>query len=179
MTLILNTKRGGSMNISNKVVRHLKAHPGIIEIIPEVLSKVNLPGDRSNFKCSHRFEKVVGKSGLILTKPITLSEITWFAQRNDRLMPSRVIPDSSSIETDIVSLIATPAEDNSYELVSAWFGEFAPKEPWDPDLASDPPAYEESIHFWCSHGLVYTSETMLEPFESTWGNILKMTVHNN
>ena len=52
MTLILNTKRGGSMNISNKVVRHLKAHPGIIEIIPEVLSKVNLPGDRSNFKCS-------------------------------------------------------------------------------------------------------------------------------
>ena len=32
---------------------------------------------------------------------------------------------------------------------------------------------------WCSHGLVYSLETMLEPFESTWGNILKMAVHNN
>ena len=86
---------------------------------------------------------------------------------------SRAVPGAAPVDTDLVSIIADPAEDGSYDLASAWFGALAPQEPWDPDLGGDPPAYEESIHFWCSHALVYNPEVMDEPFQSTWEEVLQ------
>ena len=85
---------------------------------------------------------------------------------------SRVVPDANPVDTDLVSIVANPVEKNSYELVTAWFGEFGPKEPWDPDLADDQSAYEESINFWCSHALVHDLAVMDEPFESMWEDIV-------
>ena len=85
---------------------------------------------------------------------------------------SRVVPDAGPVHTDLVSIVANPIEKKSYELVTAWFGEFAPKELWDPNLTDDPSAYKASINFWCRHALVYDPEVMDEPFESTWEDIV-------
>ena len=85
---------------------------------------------------------------------------------------SRVVPDAAPVDTEIVSIVANPVEKNTYELVTAWFGSFAPKEPWDPDLADNPSAYEESINFWCSHALVHDPELMEQHFKSTWEDII-------
>ena len=86
---------------------------------------------------------------------------------------TRVVPNAGSVGTDLVSILANPVEKDSYELVTAWFGAMAPKEPWDPDLADDPSAYEESINFWSSYALVYNQELMEEPFRSSWNEILE------
>jgi hypothetical protein len=173
------TECGGPIILTEGVREHLEAHPGILDLIPEIASKVTLPTDGSKFASQISLGRTVGQSSLINTKKIGLSDKTWFAIRKNRMKASRVVPGAAPVDTDLVSIIANPAEDGSYDLASAWFGAMAPKEPWDPDLADDPAAYEESIHFWCSHGLVYSSETMLEPFESTWGNILKIAINNN
>ena len=170
---------GGSIHLTDSVKEHLEAHQGILGLIPVIASRVILPIDGGRLTSQISLERVVGQSSLINTKKIGLSELAWFAVRKNRMKASRVVPGAAPVDTDLVSIVANSIKNNSYELVTAWFGAMAPKEPWDPDLADDPAAYEESIHFWCSHGLVYSSETMLEPFESTWGNILKMTVQNN
>ena len=163
---------GGSIYLTEGVREHLKAHPGILALIPEIVSRVTLPTDGSRLASQTSLGRVVGQSSLIGTEKIGLSETAWFAIRKNRMKASRVVPDASPVDTDMVSIVANPVEKNSYELVTAWYGEFAPKESWDPDLADDLRAYEESINFWCSHALVHDSEVMDEPFETTWDEII-------
>ena len=164
---------GGSIYLTEGVSDHLKAHPGILGLIPEIVSRVTLPTDGSRLASQTSLGRVVGQTSLIGTEKIGLSETAWFAVRKNRMKASRVVPDANPVDTDLVSIIANPVEKNSYELVTAWFGAMAPKEPWDPDLTDDPSAYEESINFWCSHALVYDPDVMDEPFESTWEDIIK------
>ena len=163
---------GGSIILTEGVREHLKAHPGIIDLIPEIASRVTLPTDSSRLARQVSLGRVVGQSSLINTKKIGLSEAAWFAVRKNRMKASRVVPDAGPADTDLVSIVANPVEKDSYELVTAWFGAMAPKEPWDPDLADDPSAYDESINFWCRHALVHDLAVMDEPFESMWGKIL-------
>ena len=167
------TPCGGSIILTEGVREHLEAHPGILDLIPEIVLKVSLPTDGSRLACQTSLGRDVGQSSLIDTQKIGLSETAWFAIRKNRMKASRVVPDAGPADTEIVSIVANPLEKNSYELVTAWFGEFAPKEPWDPDLTDDPSAYKESINFWCSHALVHDPAVMNDPFESAWGKILK------
>ena len=178
-SISLKTGCGGSIILTEGVREHLGAHPGILDLIPEIAPRVTLPTDGSTLASQISLGRVVGQSSLIDTKKIALSEKTWFAVRKNRMKASRVIPGESPLDTDIVTIVANPVAENRYELVTAWFGIFAPKEPWDPGLSGDPSAFEESIRFWCSHGLVYSSDTMFELFESNWENILKIAIHNN
>ena len=166
------TPCGGSIILTEGVREHLEAHPGILDLIPEIASKVIIPTDGSRLASKISLGRVVGQSSLIYTKKIGLSETAWFAVRKNRMKASRVVPDASPVDTDLVSIVANPVEKDSYELVTAWFGAMAPKEPWDPDLMDDPSAYEESINFWCRHALVHDLAVMDEPFESTWEDIV-------
>jgi hypothetical protein len=169
-TTSYKTGCSGSIILTEGVREHLEAHPGILDLIPEIASKVALPTDGCRLVSKISLGRVVGQSSLINTKKIGLSETAWFAVRKNRMKASRVVPDAGPADTDLVSIIANPIEKKSYELVTAWFGVMAPKEPWDPDLVDDPVAYEESINFWCGHALVHDPEVMDEPFESMWGN---------
>ena len=169
---LFKTKCGGSIHLTDSVKEHLEAHPGILGLIPVIASRVILPIDGSRLTCQISLKRVVGQSSLIETQKIGLSETAWFAIRKNRMKASRIVPDVASVDTEIVSIVANPVEKNSYELVTAWFGAMAPKEPWDPDLMDDPSAYEESINFWCRHALVHDLAVMDEPFESTWEDIV-------
>ncbi len=164
---------GGSIILTEGVSEHLEAHPGILDLIPEIVSRVILPTDGCRLASQISLGRVVGQSSLIGTDKIGLSEKAWFAVRKNRMKASRVVPDASPVDKDLVSIVANPAvEKDCYELVTAWFGIFAPKEPWDPDLADNPSAYEESINFWCSHALVHDTAVMDNRFESAWHIIL-------
>jgi hypothetical protein len=165
--------------VKPNVVNHLAAHPGITEILPDIVSNIILPSDGSKLECQVNLNRVVGQSSLLKTDKIDISDKSCFAKRKNRKYASRVVPDEEMEDTSLVSIIAQPSDSQTYKLVSAWFGPIAQKEPWDPDLADDPSAFEESIRFWCSHALVYSSDTMLEPFESNWINILKPAIQNN
>ena len=171
---LFKTKCGGFMHLTTNVKKHLEAHAGILELIPEIASRVILPIDGGRLTCQISLERVVGQSSLIDTQKIGLSETAWFAIRKNRMKASRIVPDVASVDTEIVSIVANPVEKNTYELVTAWFGSFAPKEPWDPDMADNPSVYEESINFWCRHALVHDPAVMDAPFESMWGKIIKL-----
>ena len=164
----------GSIILTEGVREHLKAHPGIIDLIPEIASRVILPTDGSRLASQISLGRVVGHSSLIKVQKIGLSETTWFAVRKNRMKASRVVLDAGLADTDLVSIVANPVEKKYYELVTAWFGAMTPKEPWDPGLADDPAVYEESINFWCRHALVHDPAVMDAPFESMWGKIIKL-----
>ena len=166
------TECGGRIVVIDEIWKHLEAHPGILDLIPEIASSITLPTDGSRLSCQTSLGRVVGQSNLIGAEKIGLSETAWFAIRKNRMKASRVVPDANPVDTDLVSIVANPVEKDSYELVTAWFGTMAPKEPWDPDLTDDPSAYKASINFWCRHALVYDPEVMDEPFESTWEDIV-------
>ena len=166
------TECGGTIVVIDETWKHLEAHPGILDLIPEISSSITLPTDGSRLSCQTSLGRVVGQTSLINTKKIGLSETAWFAIRKYRMKASRVVPDAAPVDTEIVSIVANPVEKNTYELVTAWFGSFAPKEPWDPDLADDPSAYKASINFWCNHALVHDLAVMDEPFRSTWEKVL-------
>ena len=169
---IYKTNCGGNIIIIEKVKSHLEAHPGILGLIPEIVSRVTLPTDGSRLASQISLGRVVGQTSLINTRKIGLSETAWFAVRKNRMKASRVVPNAAPADTDLVSIIANPIGKKSYELVTAWFGAMAPKEPWDPDLADDPSAYKESINFWCKHALIHNAEIMDDTFESAWDIIL-------
>ena len=170
---LFKTKCGGSIHLKDSVKEHLEAHAGILGLIPVIASRVILPIDGGRLTCQISLERVVGQSSLIETRKIGLSETAWFAIRKNRMKASRVVPDAAPVDTEIVSIVSNPVEKNTYELVTAWFGSFAPKEPWDSDLADDTSAYEESINIWCRHALVHDLAVMDEPFESTWKKVLQ------
>ena len=169
---LFKTKCGGSIHLTDSVKEHLEAHQVILGLIPVIASRVILPIDGGRLTSQISLERVVGQSSLIETQKIGLSETAWFAIRKYRMKASRVVPDAAPVDTEIVSIVADPVEKNTYELVTAWFGSFAPKEPWDPDLADDPSAYKASINFWCNHALVHDLAVMDEPFRSTWEKVL-------
>ena len=172
-SISLKARCGGFINLTDSLREHLEAHPEILDLIPEIVSKVNIPTDGCRLASQTSLGRVVGQSSLIKTQKIGLSETAWFAIRKNRMKASRVVPDAGPADTDLVSIVANPVEKKSYELVTAWFGAMAPKEPWDPDLADDPSAYDESINFWCRHALVYDPELMRKPFRSNWNKILE------
>jgi hypothetical protein len=178
-SISFKTACGGYINLTDTVEKHLRAHSGIIDLIPEIISKVTIPAEGTKLISQIDLNRVVGKTSLLNTKKISLSDKTWFSIRKNRIKASRVILGARPLDTDIITIVANPVFQNGYELVTAWFGTLAPKEPWDLSLSSDSSEYKESIHFWCSHGLVHSSDTMFEPFESNWESIMKNNINNN
>ena len=170
--LELQTERGGTVVISDDTQRHLEAHPGIIDLLTEAIIKIKLPTMPQQLQLQVDLGRIVGKSSLLETPQTTATTPFWFAKRQGRLGPSRVIPDIGPAETSVISIIANAITSDRYELVSAWYGGMAPKEPWDPDLADDPLSFQESLNFWSGHALVHNPEVMDEPFETTWEDII-------
>ncbi len=168
----LKTACGGTIFVSKKVRGHLNAHQGIIDILPEVVKKIVLPSDTERLQLQVDLGRTVGKSSLLETPQITATTPCWFAKRQGRLGPSRVIPDIGPAETSVISIIANAITSDRYELVSAWYGGMAPKEPWDPDLADDPLSFQESLNFWSGHALAYDPGVMDEQFKTTWEEIV-------
>ena len=169
---IFHTACGGKIEAATDTRLHLSAHQGVIDYLPEAMNKISLPNDLKKLCQVIDLGRIIGRSSLLETVQIELNTSCWFAKRQERLGPSRVILDIDPTETSVISIIANAITPDRYKLVSAWFGAFAPKEPWDTTLISEPSAFKESLDFWCCHALAYNHEGMDEPFESTWEEII-------
>ena len=161
------------VELSRKTQSHIEAHPKIIDYLPETISKTSLPKKQKNrIRMEIDLNKIVGKSSLIKTDPITNNSDTYFSIRKGREGPSRVMLDEKPKETSIISIVVDPIDEKQYSLISAWYGHIAPKEPWDKSLLKDKKALDKSLIFWCCHALVYEVDFMQEPFVSTWGKVI-------
>ena len=167
------TNCGSVIKLSNKTLSHLEAHPKIIDYLPEVISHTSfLKKQEDRIRMEIDLNKIVGKSSLINTKPINNNSDTYFSIRKGREGPSRVVFDEKPKETSIISIIVEPIDENNYNLISAWYGSIALREPWDNSLLKDNKALDKSLKFWCCHALVYEVDFMKEPFISTWEKVI-------
>ena len=155
--------------ITKKTEEHLRAHPEISGILPEIMNNLTFPEDGSFLRTEVEMGRIIGKSGRVETPQVQKNEKILFAQRIGRNKPSRVVLGQGE-DTSKVSLLAFPDRSGGdYVLITAWVGTLAPREPWD---CQKPKELKESIEFWCRNALVYNPEVMEEPFKSSWEEIL-------
>lgn len=167
------TACNGYLTISARVQSHLLAHPDVIARLPEAASKLHLPSDGMKLECEVPMGRVIGLAGVVTTPPIQTHDRALFALRNNRKFPSRVAPlGAVGDESSTVVLIAKPGiHQGQYELITAWVGALARKEPWDPHISSRE-EFEDCLRFWSTTALVFNAATMAPAVESNWAEVL-------
>ena len=149
--------------------RHLEAHPGILEILPEACHRITLPINETELRVEVEFAHPVGFTGRIATRPITQYTRCLFARRMGRKCPSRVFI-TTPMMVNTVALVAVPTRHTFiYRLMTAYYGTLAPLEPFDSKLTDE--ERDASIDYWCRNALIYDTSVMGKPFYSTWRRI--------
>ena len=117
----------------------------------------------------------MGRAGLVKTAPIKIEDRALFALRANRKLPSRVANVGElGQETSRIVVVAKPSPiDGQYDLITAWIGKLAEKEPWDRNI-SGRREFEDCLNFWCCSALVYDPALMWPVFESSWKDILSL-----
>jgi hypothetical protein len=164
------TACGATIELTERSRQHLAAHPDAFDILPEAIGKLRLPR-QSHSEMEVDMGRIVGITTCISTPTIAPDDKTFFALRNGRQLPSRVITGSLGTPTSKVVVIAKKEQSGRNFLVTAWIGVLAKKEPWD-RFIKGPHQFQECLDFWCSRALVHEPETMGPVFESTWKQIL-------
>ena len=167
------TNCGSVIKLSAKTLSHIEAHCKIIDCLPEAISQISFTSKQDDrIRMEIDLVNMVGKSSLLNTEQIEIYTDAFFSMRKGREGASRVVLNEKPQETSIISIVAEPLGDKRYNLISAWYGNISPREPWDSTLLTEPEAFKESLDFWCHHALVYDPEVMDKPFESTWEDIV-------
>ena len=131
---------------------HLDAHPGIENVIAEVLAKVDLSGpDVANpeeglFIATIDLGRVVGFNHCVETQPG--AAVLYEYRGADRTWPTRFVLGRRPTPTKLVTVVLNRA-DGGYTLTTAWFGPLAPRE------AGDPLATAADKEWWDHHALTW------------------------
>ena len=174
------TSCGNIITLTSNTLSHLEAHHNIIDFLPEAISQISFPNkEKGRIRMEIDLVTMVGKSSLLNTEQIEIYTDAFFSMRKGREGASRVVLNEKPQETSIISIVAEPLGDKRYNLISAWYGNIAPREPWDSTLLTEPEAFKESLDFWCCHALAHNPEGMDEPFESTWEEIINSHYESN
>lgn len=167
------TACGGRIVVPRKTADHLRAHPEVVPHLPEAIGRVQLPDGGAFLRVAVEMGRLVGPSGLVKTAPIRLDEPATFARRIGRDQASRVVVGEQGPEVSTIAVLAfvDKADFSTYVLITAFVGDLAPREPWDPNFESDAER-KEALEFWSRNALVYDPSVMDEPFQSTWAEII-------
>jgi hypothetical protein len=170
------TACGGTINISQQVQHHLIAHPNVVEHLHAAIGKIHLPVFLKKFEEEIEMGQVIGRSGVVKKAPLQIDEPALFAIRANRKLPSRVANVGEFGETTSrIVVVARPNPTvNHYDLITAWIGTLARKEPWDGSI-SERREFQECLRFWSSTALVYDSAVMGPVFESSWKDVLTLS----
>lgn len=167
------TACGGYFSITERVRSHLTAHPDVIKHIGEAISKVRLPSNGAKLECEVQMGRIIGLGGIVRTSPLEFQSQSLFALRSNRKFPSRVAPlGAVGEESPSIVVIGKPTGiRGEYELITAWIGILARKEPWDPNISSRE-EFEDCLKFWSSMALVFEKGTMQPVIETSWSEVL-------
>lgn len=167
------TACNGAINISQQAKHHLDAHPNVVEHLHAAIGKIHLPIHRKKFETEIDMGTFIGRAGVVKTAPIQIEDRALFALRTNRKLPSRVANAGElGDKTSRIVVVARPSlMENQYDLITAWIGTLAKKEPWDGSI-SERGDFHESLRFWSSTALVYDPAVMRPVFESSWKEVL-------
>jgi hypothetical protein len=131
-------------------------HPGVVEILPEALARVNAEGKKFLVE-EVDFGRPIGQTICVETGPL---DQVVFAQRPKRAGLSRFVSNREPEKSSSVTVILKAGDRGEYVLITAFVGAPAPPEPWDRN------ATEQSVPFWSSHALCWGAEETIPGTET-------------
>jgi hypothetical protein len=118
---------------------HLEAHREVLPLLPEAVSRIDIdPTRKDRYAATVDLSRVVGVSGVV--KVSRRDQIVWGRRRPGSTWSSPFAPDRQPDPTPLVTIVFQGAQ-----IVTAWIGDTAPREP------EDPGADQESRAFWHQH----------------------------
>lgn len=174
---VVEARSGQFIHIGEGTKAHLAAHPEALGLLAEAASHVTLPllpYEGEVFKANVEFGRIIGRSGCVSARQVSMHEATTFAVRKGRNVASRVVMGEGP-EVSTFALICG-FHGGAWRLYTGFVGDLAPREPHDKAFLMkhlDHPDWSEAMHFWAGHALVWDEDTCGEVFTSTWYDVIK------
>ena len=138
------------LKITEKTMQHLNAHiessigpKSLVDLAKEVYEKYK---PQAFTPVTHDFKEIVGYSECVEENKVESHEHVYCFKRKGRNSWSR-----GSHKRHIASSHVTIIVNHNCELVTAYYGKSAPREPWDKSMNKI--ERMESIEFWSCHAL--------------------------
>ena len=159
--MFLRTACGHTIEVSKTCLAHLKAHSSVLPFLEEAAALIHLPKNENFYRQAICLGRVIGENNCVRTDVISPDTTNTFAIRTGREQPSRITINHRPAPCDSVSIIAV-CNNSHWQLITAYIGLLAPREPHDQYFRDHPEELPESLRFWCCHALIY---------EVNWSNI--------
>lgn len=150
----MKTRNGIDVYVPASTMAHMEAHKDVdFNLVEEAVSKIDLEGDF--FKGAIDMGRVVGKTTCVR---INSTDNVLYFFRKHRSGRTPFVKGKKPMPTSKVVVIITEKKNNpgEYKLITSWYGELAPMEPWD---ARNKGLSQEEIdacdEFWNTHALIY------------------------
>lgn len=153
---------GTSVYAEEATWEHMKAHPDVqIKHIKEALPLIT-DYNGQFFIGNVSLGYIVGKDRCVVTDRLfELPLPVKMATRKGRSGKTPVLFEEDGFEpvnTSLVTVGVCKDDDGLATLFTAFYGQLAPKEPWDKSIQDNPEALAESRTFWGNHALVVTKD---------------------
>lgn len=146
------TKNGWSVIIPKSTMDHMEAHSVDWGIVKEAIRQISYDG--GFMKIAVDMGRVIGNTTCV---PVTDDdEVMMLFRKNRKGMTPYVLNRQSIPTTKVVIILREASCDGSPVLVTSWYGELAPMEPWDAIRKKvTQKEIDESEKFWKTHALIY------------------------
>lgn len=147
------TKNGRKITVTQGTMNHMKAHQDVdMAVVDEALKKINFVGDF--FIGSVDMGRIIGKTSCVEVKPT--DEVIYFYRKN-RSGKTPFVKNRVPIDTKNITIcLKKDWKSGRPILVTAYYGDRAPMEPWDARRKGcNAKEIEECDIFWKSHALIY------------------------
>lgn len=138
------------MPVFDRVDSHLKGHPEVEPLLPEVFRLVE-PHGQDPWAGIVNLGRVVGTSSCL---PVEPGESVLYAWRHGRRGCSRFVKHRKPIPCSTVKLVLSRSDSHAI-LVTAFIGGDVAPEPWSSGAASSEESYLASVEFWRRHALLW------------------------
>ena len=155
-TFIATTETGKAVYMCSDTYEHMMAHPDVrIEDVKEAVERSDYVGP---FKmASVNLGRTVGKDGCIRV-PEGMTPHMLFRKGRDGKTPVFFEGEAEAADTSLVTIGICTDDDGLETVFTAFYGQLAPKEPWDPRQKEQ--ERKESEEFWRSHALVVSQDSI-------------------
>lgn len=93
--------------VNDETQHHLTAHPDVIALLPEAISKLIIGDSVSRVEKEITLDRAIGISSLIEVPKVSIDQKTYFALRNARSYPSHVALDKEGEACNTVTVEVT------------------------------------------------------------------------
>lgn len=157
---LATTENGFNVYVGEETMKHMEAHSDVpFKLIAEAIGKI------SDYNGQFRIGAVdmgrmVGKDCCVTRTPENEELVQMLCRKGREGLTPVILEEKGGVlaETNFMVVGICKDEDDKATLFTSFFGQLAPKEPYDPRLK--PEEKEESEEFWATHALVISDSAI-------------------